>query len=231
VGWTGVRVTDIAEQAPARAAEPLPELRFRLPGKWWQVPLKDHDTAKASIRDMVRDQVGTSDEHANLRAGLSRRLLTSLEAAIAGDGLAMHIALRILPGIPIPASFTVALPSIGMTPAIGTSPAAVIGVLEKTLMTGEKLDETAHRFSIRESEVLRSHRIRISDEADAAPPTLLADYWVTVPRTKRVLLISFSTGLVDITDEMLGLFDSILAASYWKTRASARPGAAADSTA
>ncbi|WP_341578962.1 hypothetical protein [Microbacterium schleiferi] len=32
-----------------------------------------------------------------------------------------------------------------------------------------------------------------------------------------MLLITFSTGLVDIGDEMLGLFDSIIAASYWKS--------------
>ncbi|CAN5119981.1 hypothetical protein BH09ACT3_BH09ACT3_16810 [soil metagenome] len=209
-------MTDTAQAAAARSPAPLPEIRFRLPGDWWQVPLTDEDAARTSIRKLMRDQLGTADETANLRAGLGRRVLDGLDAAIAGDALAMHIALRIVPGAPMPAFFTVALPSIGMTPAVGTSAKAVMGVLEKTLSEGKKLDETAKRFSIRESEVLRSHRILVSSEAEDALPTLIADYWVTVPRSKRVLLITFSTALVDISEEMLGLFDSILAASYWK---------------
>jgi hypothetical protein len=195
----------------------LPELRFRLPGAWWQVPLHDHETARVSVRDLVRRQLGRSDELAGLRGELSRRLLDGLERAIDGDGLSMQIALSIVPQVPLPAHFTVFLPEIGMTPAIGTSAAAVMGVLEKTLTAGGKIDATAHRFGIRESEVLRTHRVRLPQEPDETPPTLIADYWVTVPRSKRVLLITFSTGLVDIGDEMLGLFDSIIAASYWKS--------------
>lgn len=105
-----------------------------------------------------------------------------------------------------------------MTPAIGTSPTAVMKVLEQTLSTGKRLDaSTIRRFDIRESKVLGTHRVREPANEDE-PRTLIADYWVTVPRSKRVLLITFGTGLVDITDEMLGLFDSILAASYWKRR-------------
>lgn len=208
-------MTETAGLAPATPPEPLPELRFRLPGKWWQVPLGDEARAKASIRDLVREQIGISDELAGLRHAMGRRLIAGLEGAIAGDGLAMQIALRIVPGVPLPAFFTVALPSIGMTPSIGTSPSAVIGVLERALTAGTRLDPgTTSRFTIRESAVLRSHRIH-RDEVDVAPPALIADYWVTVPKSKRVLLITFSTGLVDIADEMLGLFDSILAASYW----------------
>lgn len=199
-------------------ADRLPELRFRLPGRWWQVPLSDAAAAREGIRALVREQLGRADDQASLREALSRRMLAALQDAIAGNGLSLQIALSIVDDVPLPVTMAVLLPDIGMTPSIGTSPAAVIGVLEQTMRTGGRLDSVS-RFSIRESEVLRSHRIAsaASDPRPDSPESqvLLADYWVTVPGTKRVLLITFSSSLVDIADVMLEFFDSILAASYW----------------
>jgi hypothetical protein len=209
----------------------LPSLRLRLPGTWWQVPLHDRDEARESIRRLVSRQLGTVDARAHAREELRRHLLAALEEAIAGDGQAFHVALEIVPGIPIPVSIAVRMPDQAMTPSIGTSPDAVMGILERgiqqvyeTEAAGESW-ATAHRFESRGSSILRLHRhqivaapdgVRVPEEAEPVD-ALVADYWMTVPSSKRVLLLTCSTALGPLEQTMLGFFDSIVRAAYWET--------------
>ena len=46
--------------------------------------------------------------------------------------------------------------------------------------------------------------------------TLTADYWYTVPESKRLTIATFSTPMGDIPNVMLAYFDAIVAASYWE---------------
>lgn len=199
----------------------LPTLRFRLPGSWWQVPLHDEAEAEASIRRLVDSQVGRGDEHATLRRELRDELLDSARTAIGGNGQSMQIALDIIETLPLSASFTVFLPEVGMTPALGTEPSAVLSVLEKGLAASDPSGfATASRSATPESAVLRIHRQRLVP-ADGERPeqaALSVEYWITVPGTKRVVLVAFSTAFVELEDVMLQLFDSIIALSYWQSQ-------------
>ncbi|MBH0115991.1 hypothetical protein I6E52_03940 [Salinibacterium sp. NG253] len=204
------------------AQKSLPELKFALPGEWWQVPLHDEVSARASIRRLIDARVGRADEHSLLRDSMRRQLFDGLAAAIEGDGQSMTIALDVIEGVPFSASFTLYLPPLGMTPAVGTAPAEVMRVLEAGLAAMPDLHpETVARFATTDSEVLRTHHIRqvaAADEDDAgdALPTLVAQYWLTIPETKRVILIVFSTVFVDLEQVMLDFFDSIVRALRWE---------------
>ena len=204
-------------QAPA-----MPELRFRLPGRWWQVPLHDATEARASIRALIERQVGRADDRAQVREDMRRQFFAALETAIGGDGQSMSIALDIVEAVPLSASFTVFLPPIGMTPAVGTSGPAVIDIVAQGLaLTPGQSPDTAHRFSTAQSEVLRTHHRQIvpvlSDDGDSGElPTLVAQYWITIPGTKRVILVVFSTVFVELEEVMLGFFDSIVRVTYWE---------------
>lgn len=205
--------------APAVADSGLPVLRFRLPGRWWPVPLHDAAGARASIRELVREQVGRADELAGLREALARRTLAALDQAIAGAGQSMHLALEIVPGVPLPASFTVFLLDPVLAPAVGTDPSRVVQVMERAVVEGRMPGfETRTRFTAHRSEVLRVHRVREAEVqeggADGAR-LLLIDYWVTVPGTKRMVLVSCSSALVELQHELLGFFDAVIRASYW----------------
>jgi hypothetical protein len=201
---------------PGAAPERLPELRFRLPGRWWPVPLRDTEGARSSIRSLVREQVGVADEHAGLRDALARRILGTLESAIAGSGQSMYLALEIVKGAPLPATLTVFLLDTPLAPSVGTAPDRVIDVMERALVGSMTPGLDARlRFKTRESEALRAHRI-VESTGDDSARTLVVDYWVSVPQTKRVVLASFSTGLVELQDELLGFFDAIVKASYWR---------------
>lgn len=206
---------------PTAEPSPLPQLRFRLPGEWWQIPLHSSEEAIVSIRRLIDKQVGNADAHATLRSQLRRQFAAAAAIAIEGDGQSLQIALSIVEELPVPVSFTVFLPQLRMTPAVGTSPAAVIAVLQQGLAetTGPEW-ATLHRFATATSEVLRTHRRQLvagyeSADAEESVPTLSVDYWMTIPGSKLVVLVNFSTVLADIDDVMLTLFDSIMSATYW----------------
>jgi hypothetical protein len=202
--------------------EPMPTLRFRLPGEWWQIALHDRDAARDSVRRLVRRRVGTEDRHSNLREEFRRELFALVDTAIDGRGQSMHIALDIVENLPLSASFTVFLPEVGMTPAVGTAPEGVLRVLEEGLRQSAPDDlASAARFTAHDSAVLRLHRQRLVPAGDGQEdrPALSVDYWMTVPGTKRVVLLAFSTAFAELEEVMLTLFDSIVRVTWWEQTA------------
>lgn len=200
----------------------LPRLKLRLPGSWWQVPLTDEASARDSIKRLIERQVGRGDEQARLRAELRAQFTAALATAIEADGQAMHIALDVVEEVPLSASIAVFLPPLGMTPAIGTSGAAVIDVLEQGLRALPGADPGSMViFDAGVSAVLRTHHrtttlVRGDDGAQAELPMVVADYWVSVPGTKRVMLLTFTTVFAELEEVMLGFFDSIVRLIDWE---------------
>lgn len=211
--------TGPAEPGPAPV---LPALRLRLPGSWWQVPLHDRTEARAAVRRLVAAQTGHADALAGTRIELERRLLDMLDGAIAGDGQAFHVALSIVPGVVLPVTALVSLPAEGLTPAIGTSADATMSVLERGLAgITEGGAAGLHRFTAGPSEVARRVRQKILSSPDGTDhaPGFVAEYWMTVPGTKRFLLASFSGPAGALEEPLVGLFDQIVRVSRWETPA------------
>lgn len=212
----------------AETATALPSLRFRLPGTWAQIPLHDAEQAREAVKKLVARQLGSTDEVATAREQLRRQFTEALKDAIAGEAQSMQIALEIIEGLPTPASFTVFLPTQQITPAVGTSATAVMEVLEQGIAVRPELKDSVQKFTTAESEVLRTHRYELVTVDEGAEPmkVLLVDYWMTVPGTKRFVLVNFHTALADAATEMMSLFDAIVTASYWRHPVSEPAGAA-----
>lgn len=202
-------------------SDALPQLKLRLPGQWWQVPLHDAARARDSVKRLVERQVGTGDEHARLRAELRSQFLAALETAIEGDGQSLHIALDVVEGVPISATLAVMLPPLGMTPAVGTASEAVLDVLERGMreLPGAPSDAMVRVSAGRGLAIrtLRRETRLVRDEQGAAEelPTLLVDYWVAVPGTKRVMLLAFMTVFAELEEVMVGFFDAIVRVIAW----------------
>jgi hypothetical protein len=168
-----------------------------------------------------------------LRNELQRHLLAALEESIDGDGQSFHIALEIVPRIPIPVAVSVTLPQQAITPAVGTDPDAVMSVLAQGLQeTQGAAWATAHRFATKDSAVLRLHRRfgvdgKAVDLGDVDPEhlpahdgedvldVLAAQYWMTIPGTKRFAMVSCSTAYGPLEETMLRFFDSLIRATFW----------------
>jgi hypothetical protein len=214
--------------------EALPSLRFRLPGDWWAVELHDRDAAVASAHRLVRHRIGAQDDRVLVRQRVTRELTEAIDAAIRAGGQSMFIAVNILDGIPLPISFAVYLPETGMTPAIGTDADRVLDILEQGITqvaTSGHADpgdpDDRIRVELSETKATRLHRVRTIDVGSGADTgtmeTLVVDYWAAVPGTKRVMLVSFSTSMAELQQQLLQFFDAIMRAARWE-----HPGELAD---
>lgn len=198
-----------------------PALFFRLIGSWHPVLLGELDSSEL-ITDFVASVIGTRDVDATLRARMRRDLSDAIARAQEGRAVAMFIATEIAPGIPMPVTLTVySPPEMRMSPALGTTPAAVMTALRTSFThTGMAHLDTAHATSIPGSEILRLHHVDdhdLPEQPDLHARTLTADYWYTVPESKRLTIATFSTPMGDIPNIMLSFFDAVVAASYWDT--------------
>ncbi len=213
-------------------AATLPELRFRLPGDWWTTDLTDRDAAVASAHRLVRHRIGPQDDRVLLRQRVIGDFTRAIDAAIEAKGLSMFMAISIAEGVPIPITFTVHLPDVSLSPAIGTKPDVVLDILEQgieTLAAGERTDPgdpaDRVRIDLPETRATRLHRVRVLDVGSgddiATVESLIVDYWVAIPDSKRILLVSFSTSMAQLQEFLLPFFDAIMRAAIWDHAADA----------
>lgn len=195
----------------------LPELRLRLPGAWWQIPLQDRDEAREALRGLMLRQF-PGDARVGTRIALERRFLDDLERAIGSDALALHIALNVVPGAAVPLSAFVVQPTRRLTPALGSSPAATMEVLAEALRQSD--DRPVHRFRAAGTEVARRirHDVVHPPAGSSAEPirALSVEYYLTIPETKNFLLVVFTAPLDGLQDVLVGFFDSLIRVAYWQ---------------
>ncbi|UOQ90177.1 hypothetical protein MUN74_04470 [Agromyces endophyticus] len=198
-----------------------PRLTFQLPGRWLTVDPRDERQAREQVDAAVRDLVGAADDAVLARRSLTASFDRAIAAAWKAEAHALFLCFEAAPGVTLPVSLTVHAPErLRMTPAIGTSADAVLGVLAKGLAASTAAGaETARRLDGPRASVLRTDReIEELVEEDGVAVTavrLEVDYWFAVPGSKQVVLASFATPLGEIRNAMLSFFDSIaLAASF-----------------
>lgn len=199
----------------------VPSLSFQLLGSWNRIDLTTEETLTTTIRDYVDERIGSSDADTQARSLLRARLNEALTIARDAGGVTALIATEIVPGTPMPVMITIYSPrELRMTPAVGTSPAAVGQMLRRGL-TELEIEGAAEATSlaIEGSEILRivrEHAVEVHPDAPAQQITsLIVDYWYTVPGTKQVVLANFTTPLADIPNVMISFFDATVQASYF----------------
>lgn len=210
---------------------PATTLEFRLPGRWIQLDPRHKEASLAEIKAFVA-RVGTRrDDAAKARAILSENLRATLEQAEASNFQTIFICEEIADGVPFPVTITVYEPELRMSPAVGTSPEAVIGTLRKALVElGVPGVEDAMEIDLEDSKALRITRHQLTrmprdlDEIDDTVagasggdtvdhPTLAVDYWYTRPETKRFVVASFFTPVADAPHVVADFFDNVVRAS------------------
>ncbi len=206
-----------ADAAPRLA----PRLTLPLPGRWLALDPRVGDEASARIDEAVRELAGAADDAAIARRRLRAAFQRAVDAARDAAAHALFLCIEVVPGIPTPASLTVHAPEgMRMSPAIGTSADAVLGVLRESFeVLAVPGIETARRLDGPRASMLRLDRLHqetvTEDGVTAVATRLEAEYWFAVPGSKQVVLASFATPLGELRHAMLNLFDSIaLAAAF-----------------
>jgi hypothetical protein len=190
-----------------------------LPGSWWTVDLADRAGDERSIRRMAERLLGTHDRLARQRAELRAHMTELVEKAREGGAANLYIALEFSPGVGLPLSLSVFWPPEIVIGSVPSTPSTVIELVRASL---DSLDsapsyESGDVEELGTSSAWRRWRI-VTSPADGDMPeiaTLLVDYWVAVPGTQRVVLLTFSTPLVDEREALLEMFRIIVGLIRW----------------
>ena len=198
-----------------------PRLTFQLPGRWLALDPRAEGEASARIDQVVRELAGPADDAAIARRRLSAAFQRAVETARDASAHALFLCIEIVPDLATPASLTVHAPAgMRMSPAVGTSADAVLGVLRESFRTlAVPGIDTAERLDGPRASMLRIDRLHEEtveeDGATAVATRLEVEYWYAVPGSKQVVLASFATPLGELRNAMLSLFDGVaLAASF-----------------
>ncbi len=196
------------------------KLTLRLPGTWVQLDPNRSEVTAERIRLYVDLAIGRADELAQARHDMRRALGLMMEKAPGAAALeSTFLCHEISPGAPVPIAVSVFSPAdIHMSPAVGTGPGTVI---ETFLAAMEVLGDGAEwtRLDCADGEAARRWRVTETVVAEGAEDlplrSFVADYWRTVPVSKRLVLVTVTSPLADIPQTLLHLADAIVAGSHF----------------
>jgi hypothetical protein len=188
----------------------LPSLDFVLPGDWWQIPL---DSGEAEIERaaaaLAVTTYGKRDDFASQRADIRARVKEAAGLARQLGGAQLHIALRIVGAIPLPATLTVIWPTI----TVSHDPDAAAEELKSLLPEGK---EPVVLDGMRQPSV-RTTWVNAADHDDPeAVGGVRITYWIAVGGG-RLAVLQFNSSLVELKDALVELFDAVVATLRLRT--------------
>lgn len=209
-------IADFLVQIVGGVASTAP--RFALPGTWGRINLASEATMRSSTRTVIERSVGRNDQLASLRADLKKRFHAAGELARANGAVDFHIALELAPGVPLPAWLAVFLPIIEAEDLDRLGPADFTEVLNLGLSVSQ--DGVAKATTTLESTHLHAvrqafRRFTAATEDEPALELLQVDYWLAAAEPNRIVLLTFTTHLVEYESQMLELFDAVIATVRW----------------
>lgn len=195
--------------------------KFVLPGTWGRVNLDSEAASRRSIRRLAESATGRREELASVRNELRDRLQTAADAAREGGASDFYIAFELARGIPLPAWLAVFEPDIDSTDFAGLGLQELTKLLEvgaSVVGTGEDAEVVTSQPSTKMHAVRHSwRRTAHVAEGDVEQDFELieADYWLAATDPNRIALLTFSTAYAEYEEEMLGLFDAVVATIRW----------------
>ncbi|NTV39228.1 MAG: hypothetical protein HGA51_04625 [Demequinaceae bacterium] len=195
-----------------------PRLVLRLPGTWVQLDPSRPDLTDTRIRAFVRSSIGRADALASARADMRRALALMLERADPVAALeSAFVCHEVSPGVPTPLAVSVFTPdAIHMSPVVGTRPEDVIaGFVAAMGAIGDA--DGWHVLPCVDGIAARRWRVTQTAVAEGLEDVPLrsftADYWRTVPGSKRLVLVNVTSPLADLEQTLLRLADAVVAGS------------------
>jgi len=187
--------------------------RFTFPGGiWHHVPLGDEAAIDEVVRAIVDRIASVGDRYARER-GLMRAELGRQAREAAGHGAtALYLAEQVTSGLPVTATLSVHAPTIRLSPALGTDPAAVMEVFLEGRGLASSEEARAARFATADGEAFRE----IVPTAEGSPDAITARFWVTVPGTKTLVPLQFGSPFADLAAPLVTLFTAIVASVTWE---------------
>jgi len=199
-----------------------PALHLVLPGTWQELPLGDDASITDAVAALVRAHYGRRDDQATFRTRQRDRLAEAARRARAAGATQYHLSLAAPGGLAFASSVAEYRPGLPLGASV--DPVAVADQLVRVLSPGDgEGDEHWDRFARSggaafekgEGLVLRTERRLDPSSGDRDAPVAIADYWLTVPGSAAVVLLTFTTALAELAPLLTELFDAVVGAAEW----------------
>lgn len=192
-----------------------------VPQDWWRIPLEDEDRRRRSVRALVRRQFRGVDCDPRTRRELKEVLDNVADSGQRRGGVELYVSTGLDAGVPLPASLLVSVIRPEELGAGGpTTPDELYMVLRDSAPDVSVVPLDAGRALRRRRELLRRD---VRDLGHQKPGTEL-DYFVPVPHSTALLLLSFSTPLGEVSGALVELFDAVAASLHWGAEPAGRAG-------
>ncbi|ELP64241.1 hypothetical protein STRTUCAR8_04620 [Streptomyces turgidiscabies Car8] len=200
-------------------ATPPADYQLLLPEGWFRVHIEP-ERREQSVDALVERQFKGIDNAPQIKAQLRQELIGQATKAFDEGGIELYLSLQQAGPFTVPASLLIAL---GLPPQGRRLPALdeIAGGLAAEGNDSREVSvvELPAGPALRVREEFNPARDRppvgAEKEAEYALPSVTLDYQVQVPRAEAILLLTFSTPLVQIADAMVDLFDAVAGSLSW----------------
>jgi len=196
-----------------------PGVQIVLPGSWWNIPVHDEEASARAIRALANKVTNRMDEFARVRGDLRSELTALADKAREGGTEQLFLALEIVPGAVLPMSLAVFWPDLDLLGSRPSDPQSVIDMVRQSLASLPDSDEYGDdEVAVLGDTTTYRRCTTIEHPADGdveAYETLVVDYWIAVPNTQRVALLTFSTNIAGERELLLQLFRVMVESLRW----------------
>lgn len=201
---------------------PPADYQLLLPEGWFRVHIEPQ-RRQQSVDALVERQFKGIDNAPQLKAQLRQEMTGQAARAFDEGGIELYLSLQQAGPFTVPASLLVALglpPQGGRLPALDDIAARLaaeakdsqeVSVVE--LPAGPALRVREEYDPARDRQAVKA--VKTEKDADYALPSVTLDYQVQVPGAEAILLLTFSTPLIQIADAMVDLFDAVAGSLSW----------------
>lgn len=195
-------------------------IRVLTPANWIDLDL-DPATSAASLARLVDEQVGGGHERAADRRQLTEWLRTATAEARANGSVFASMLSDTIDGVPVSASLFASLAADDRPTTAGEDDAdRVRGLAGYLCEPGAPLEGAALRVAeLRAGWAVRARRrtsVRMAG-LDRVVEVENLQYFVLVPGSPALLVLTFSTPVVSLADALVALFDAIAETLEWAT--------------
>jgi hypothetical protein len=192
--------------------EPAPPQDYQLvvPDGWFQLTL-DPDTRDRGITALADRQFHGIDNAPHIRERVMRDLQKTAKDAYHAGGIELYLSTLMVGPLPLSSSLLISLPAPGMMAKMA-SVHELANALNGGVANVEVVELTVAGKAVRER---RTEAATPSTQIGNTLPTTTVKYYVPIPTTDEWLLMTFSTPLDPLADQMVGLFDAVANTLHW----------------
>jgi hypothetical protein len=194
-------------------ASPPADYRLFVPDGWFQISLlpEERDRSIVALADL---QFRGIDNAPHLKSQLMRDLQKKAKDAYAIGGTELYLSLLMAGPVPLASSLLISVPASDEWPECSDPDELMEHLVSRNGVGDGELGVVGLEAAGRAVRHRRKATDPEDEMGDIGPSTTLT-YYVPIPAAKRWLMLTFSTPLDPLADQMVELFDAVAGTLHW----------------